>query len=87
LGARRRRILWQFLTEAAVLTSLGGLFGVAAGIGLAKMLSHVLGIPTAVSIPACLVAVAFSTVIGLFFGLVPAVKASKLNPIEALRRE
>ena len=87
LGARRRRILWQFLTEAAVLTSLGGILGVAGGIGLAKMLSHVMSIPTAVSIPACLVAVAFSTVIGLFFGLVPAVKASKLNPIEALRRE
>ena len=87
LGARRRRILWQFLTEAAVLTSLGGILGVAGGIGLAKMLSHVMSIPTAVSIPACLVAVVFSTVIGLFFGLVPAVKASKLNPIEALRRE
>ena len=87
LGARRTRILWQFLTEAAVLTSLGGVMGVAAGIGLAKMLSHVMSIPTAVSIPACLVAVVFSTAIGLFFGLVPAVKASKLNPIEALRRE
>ncbi len=87
LGARRRRILWQFLTEAAVLTSLGGILGVAGGIGLAKMLSHVMSIPTAVSVPACLVAVAFSTVIGLFFGLVPAIKASKLNPIEALRRE
>lgn len=87
IGARRSRILWQFLTEAAVLTCLGGLIGVASGIGLAQMLSSVMGTPVAISIPACIVAVAFSMVIGIVFGMVPAVKASKLNPIEALRRE
>ena len=77
----------RVLTEAAVLTSLGGLLGVLCGIGLAEMLSHVMGTAVAISAPACIVAVAFSMVIGIVFGLVPAVKASRLNPIEALRRE
>lgn len=87
IGARRRRILMQFLTEAAVLTSLGGLIGVVSGIVLARILSGVMGTPAAVSVPACVIAVGFSMIIGIVFGLVPAVKASKLNPIEALRRE
>ena len=87
IGARKSRLLWQFLTEAAVVTSLGGLLGVLCGIGLAEMLSHVMGTAVAISAPAWSVAVAFSMVIGIVFGLVPAVKASRLNPIEALRRE
>ena len=87
IGAQQSRILWQFLTEAAVLTSLGGILGVACGIGLAYMLSSVMGTPVAISVGACAIAVAFSMVIGVVFGLMPAVKASKLNPIEALRRE
>ena len=87
IGAQQSRILWQFLTEAAVLTSLGGILGVACGIGLAYLLSSVMGTPVAISVGACGIAVAFSMVIGVVFGLMPAVKASKLNPIEALRRE
>lgn len=87
IGAQQSRILWQFLTEAAVLTSMGGILGVATGIGLAEMMSHIMGTPVAISVPACIIAVAFSMVIGVVFGLVPAMKASKLNPIEALRRE
>ena len=86
LGAKKRRIRMQFLTEAAVLTSLGGLIGVASGIGLAELISNMMQIPVAVSIPAILVAVVFSTVIGIVFGLVPAIKAANLNPIDALRR-
>ena len=77
----------RVLTEAAVLTSMGGILGVATGIGLAEMMSHIMGTPVAISVPACIIAVAFSMVIGVVFGLVPAMKASKLNPIEALRRE
>ncbi|MBQ7687592.1 MAG: ABC transporter permease, partial [Clostridia bacterium] len=66
---------------------LGGVIGVLAGILLAKLLSLFMQTPSAVSIPAILVAVAFSTVIGVVFGLIPAVKAANLNPIDALRRE
>ena len=87
LGARKKRILRQFLTEAGVLTGLGGLLGVAAGIVLAKSISSVLETPTAISIPAILIAVLFSMVIGIVFGLLPAVKAANLDPIAALRRE
>ncbi|MBP3372080.1 MAG: ABC transporter permease [Clostridia bacterium] len=87
IGARRRRILGQFLTEAAVLTSIGGILGVAAGLLLAKLISKFMGTPSAISVPAILLATLFSVVIGLVFGLLPAVKASKLNPIDALRRE
>ena len=86
LGAKKRRIRMQFLTEAAVLTSLGGLIGVASGIGLAELISNMMQIPVSVSIPAILISVAFSTIIGIVFGLVPAIKAANLNPIEALRR-
>jgi putative ABC transport system permease protein len=87
LGARKNRILRQFLTEAGVLTGLGGLLGVVAGIGLAKLISTVLETPTSISIPAILIAVVFSMLIGIVFGLLPAVKASRLDPIVALRRE
>ena len=86
LGAKKRRIRMQFLTEAAVLTSLGGIIGVASGIGLAELISNMMQIPVAVSVPAILISVVFSTVIGIVFGLVPAMKAANLNPIEALRR-
>ncbi len=87
IGARRKRILWQFLTEASVLTSVGGLLGVVAGVALSQLISSVMGTPTAISLPAILVAVLFSMVIGILFGLLPAVKAANLNPIDALRRE
>lgn len=86
LGAKRRRVLLQFLTEASVLTFLGGLLGVLSGVGMAQFLSKVNGIPVAISIPAIVIAVVFSTVIGMIFGLLPAIKAARLSPIEALRR-
>jgi len=87
IGARKKRILWQFLTEAAALTSIGGVIGVAAGIAFSRIISGVSGTPFAVSVPASIVAVVFSMLIGILFGMLPAVKASNLNPIEALRRE
>ena len=77
----------QFLTEAAVLTSLGGLIGVGTGVGLAELISNMMEIPVAISIPAILIAVVFSMLIGVVFGILPAVKAANLNPIEALRRD
>ena len=87
IGAKRSRILAQFLTEAAVLTSTGGMLGVASGIGLSKVLANVMQTRSAISIPACMIAVLFSMFIGIVFGLLPAVKASKLNPIDALRAD
>lgn len=87
IGAKKRRILRQFLTEAAVLTTLGGIIGILAGIGLAKLLSSAMQTPTAISIPAILIAALFSTAIGVVFGLLPATKAANMNPIDALRRE
>ncbi len=86
IGAKKRRILMQFLTEAAVLTSLGGIIGVATGIGMAELISRMMEIPVAISVPAIGISVAFSTLIGVVFGLLPATQAANLNPIEALRR-
>ena len=86
IGAKKKRILLQFLTEAAVLTSLGGIIGVVSGVGLAQLISRLVQIPVAISVPAILVAVAFSTLIGVVFGLLPATQAANLNPIDALRR-
>ena len=87
LGARKRTILSQFLTEAAVLTSIGGLIGVLTGIGLASIIANLLEMPVAISGKAVAVSVAFSIVVGIVFGLLPSIKASNLNPIDALRYE
>jgi len=86
IGAKKRRILFQFLTEAAVLTSLGGIIGVASGIGLSQLISSMMQIPVAIDVTAIGISVVFSMLIGVVFGLLPAVKASNLSPIEALRR-
>lgn len=87
IGARKKTILAQFLTEAAVLTSIGGIIGVISGIGLSQVVAKVSGAPTAISVPAIIASVVFSMLIGVIFGLLPSVKASNLNPIDALRSE
>ena len=87
LGARKSRILTQFLTESAVLTSLGGIIGIIAGIILSWVISRMSGTPVAISIPIIIGAVAFSMAVGILFGLLPSIKAANLDPIEALRRE
>ena len=87
IGAKKKRILMQFLTESAVLTSLGGVIGVVSGVILAQLISKMMQIPVSISIPAIGVAVVFSTLIGVVFGMLPAIQAANLNPIEALRRE
>ncbi|HIS80280.1 MAG TPA: ABC transporter permease [Candidatus Scatomonas merdavium] len=87
VGARKRKILTQFLTESAVLTSCGGVLGVIVGIILAQVIARMSGTPVAISIPAIIGSVAFSMLIGIVFGLLPSIKAANLNPIDALRRE
>ena len=87
LGARKRNILLQFLTESAVLTSIGGILGVIGGIVLAQVISRMSGAPVSISIPTIILGVAFSMLIGIIFGLLPSMQAANMNPIEALRRE
>ena len=87
IGAKKKRILLQFLTEAAVLTSMGGIIGVISGIGLAQLISAMMQIPVAIDATAIVVSVVFSTLIGVVFGLLPATQAANLNPIQALRRD
>lgn len=87
IGARKSKILAQFLTEAAVLTSMGGLLGVLAGVVLAYAISYLSGTPVAISVVAAAGAVIFSMIIGIVFGVFPSYKAANLNPIDALRHE
>ena len=87
VGAKRAHILLQFLIEAIIMTAIGGMLGVGAGIGIARLLTTMIGWPTIINTEVVIAAFLFSLVVGLFFGLYPANKASKLNPIEALRYE
>ena len=87
LGATRRAILFQFLIEALVLCVMGGLLGVAVGFGGAEVLTRTQGWETVVSRTIVIAAVLFSAGIGLFFGIWPAQRAAKLDPIDALRYE
>ena len=87
VGATESDVQWQFLTEAAVLSVLGGACGVLTGIFAVQILSRLLGWPTILSLQTILIAVIFSVGTGIFFGYYPAVKASRLDPIEALRYE
>jgi putative ABC transport system permease protein len=87
LGARRRRISAQFLIEAGVLTCLGGVLGVLVGVGLAYGISRMSGVPIFISWYIVAATVVFSFVIGMVFGAVPAYRAARLDPIEALRHE
>lgn len=87
LGARRRDILIQFLIESVVLCVMGGIIGMALGAGGAFLIASLAKWPPLVSWWTALLAFAFSAAIGVVFGILPANKASKLNPIEALRRD
>ena len=87
VGATRREILWQFLVEAATLTLLGGLVGVAVGAGTGEILKRVMGFEAGVPMWSAFVACGVSASIGLVFGLLPANRAARLDPVEALRYE
>jgi putative ABC transport system permease protein len=87
VGAHGRDILLQFLIEAITLSSLGGILGIMTGLGTAKIISLVKHWPTFVSPTSIIVAFLFSAAVGIFFGFYPARKASRLDPIDALRYE
>jgi putative ABC transport system permease protein len=87
LGARRREILWQFLIEAIFLTSMGGVLGILFGSGIGMGVHWLSGFPVSLPWWSFALGIGFSASVGIFFGLFPAIKASRLDPIEALRYE
>jgi len=87
LGARRQEVLFQFLMEAAVLTSIGGVLGVLCGSGIGLAVTLLTGFPISLPWWSFAIGIGFSASVGIFFGMVPAVRASRLDPIEALRHE
>jgi putative ABC transport system permease protein len=87
LGARKKHILLQFVTESAVLASAGGLIGISLAYGIVWLGRTLTSIPMETSLSAVLVSLGVSTAVGLFFGIYPAMKAAKLDPIEALRAD
>lgn len=87
LGATRGQILLQFLIESVTLTLIGGIVGMALGAGAASLVSYFAGWPALVSIPVIIGGILFSMLIGVVFGILPANKASRLDPIESLRYE
>jgi putative ABC transport system permease protein len=87
LGATRREVLWQFLVEAATLTLTGGLIGVVVGLGFGELVKRAFGFVSDVPTWSAVVATLVSIAIGLVFGLVPANRAARMDPVEALRHE
>ncbi len=87
LGATRREILWQFLVEAATLTLVGGLLGIVLGLGAGEVLKQALQLQSGVPLWSAALACAVSIAIGLIFGLYPANRAARMDPVEALRHE
>jgi putative ABC transport system permease protein len=87
IGARRKDILLQFLIESATISATGGIIGIALGFILAKVVTAATSMPSSIEPLSIVVAISVSASVGIFFGLYPASKASKLDPIEALRSE
>ena len=87
LGARQRDVLLQFLIESATMATLGGAIGVAFGVGVDKLITLIVGFPTAVPLWAVLLGLVLAGSVGIFFGVYPASKAAKLDPVVALRAE
>ena len=87
LGARRTDILKQFLVEAATLSTLGAVIGIGLGLGLAKVVEALTPLPARVNVPSLVIATLLGTVVGIVSGVYPARRASRLDPIAALRQE
>jgi putative ABC transport system permease protein len=87
LGARRRDILWQILTESITLSTFGGCVGTGLGFLVAVLISRLTPLPASVEVWSVVLGISMTAAVGLFFGLYPAMRAARLDPIEALRRE
>ena len=87
VGAKRKDILKQFLTESVTLSLIGGLIGILLGLGGSRLLAAAMGAQTVVTVNSVVLAFVFSAAIGIFFGIYPAIRASKLSPIDALKYE
>jgi putative ABC transport system permease protein len=87
LGARRRDVLWQILTESITLSTVGGMVGTALGFGVAWVISQLSPLPAIVETWSVLLGIGMTAGVGLFFGIYPAMRAASLDPIEALRKE
>ena len=87
LGARKRDIVWQVLTESTTLSVVGGLVGTLLGFTLALIVAQMTPIPAKVEVWSVVLGIGMTAIVGLFFGLYPAIRAASLDPIEALRRE
>jgi putative ABC transport system permease protein len=87
IGARRRNILWQFLIEAMALSGFGGILGIILGLGVGQLIGAVTPLPADISIFWIILAFCFSVGVALVFGIYPAARASRLDPIECLRYE
>ena len=87
LGARRRDMLWQILTESITLSTFGGMVGTGLGFLVANIISRVSPLPAIVEVWSVVLGISMTAGVGLFFGLYPATRAARLDPIEALRRE
>jgi putative ABC transport system permease protein len=87
LGARRRDIIWQILTESITLSTFGGVVGIVLGFVLAIIISKVSPLPASVQVWSVAIGLGITAAVGLFFGLYPAMRAARLDPIEALRKE
>jgi len=87
LGARQRDILLQFLIESALLALLGGVFGVLLGVGVGKLFTIFVGLPSSAPVWAVLLGLFMATSVGIFCGVYPASKAARLDPVVALRAE
>ena len=87
IGAKNRDILIQFLVESIVLSITGGIFGILFAVSVSAILSRFTALETSITVLPIIIALSFSTVIGLFFGIFPAMRAARLNPIDALRYE
>jgi len=87
LGARRQHVLFQFLAESATLAAAGGLIGIMVAASIVLFVKHAFDFPMTMPVAAVVLSLVLSTAVGLFFGVFPAMRASKLDPIEALRSE